>query len=91
MIGIGAGFWAIFVTIAAEQFGTNIRATVATSVPNFVRASVIPMGFLFKTLKPFVGISHSMMTVGIIVFILAILGTLLLEETFYKDLNYLES
>ena len=40
VVGFGAGFWAIFVTIAAEQFGTNIRATVATTVPNMVRGSL---------------------------------------------------
>ncbi len=90
-IGLGAGFWAMFVTIAAEQFGTNIRATVATSVPNFVRGAVIPMTLSFKFLKADFGIIKSMAMVGIVVFLLNIIATLLLQETFHKDLNYFES
>lgn len=90
LIGIGAGFWAMFVTIAAEQFGTNIRATMATSIPNFVRGSVVPMTLLFKYLKSDWGFIPSMVTVGILVFILSGLSNFILEETFHKDLNYLE-
>jgi MFS family permease len=89
-IGVGAGFWAIFVTVSAEQFGTNMRATVATSVPNFVRGSVIPMTLFFKYLKPNLGIGQSMVVVGICVFSLAILSWYYLEETFHKDLKFLE-
>lgn len=90
LIGLGAGFWAIFVTIAAEQFGTNIRATVATSVPNFVRGAVIPMTLAFKFLKEEWGIIGSMVIIGAVVFSLNILATLLLAETFHKDLDFFE-
>ncbi len=89
-IGLGAGFWAIFVTVAAEQFGTNLRATVATSVPNFVRGSVIPMTLFFKYLKPTYGIQQSMIFVGLIVFSLSYISLYFLEETFHKDLEYLD-
>lgn len=89
-IGLGAGFWAIFVTIAAEQFGTNLRATMATSIPNFVRGSVVPMTLLFKYLKEIYGFKTSMIAVGILVFTLSIVATLFLDETFHKELDYLE-
>lgn len=90
LIGVGAGFWAVFVTIAAEQFGTNIRATVATSVPNFVRGAVIPMTLSFKYFKNDFGLVNSMVIVGVVVFALNILATLILPETFHKDLEYFE-
>ena len=51
VLGIGVGYWAVFVTIAAEQFGTNIRATVATTAPNFVRGAVVPMTSAFQYLR----------------------------------------
>jgi MFS family permease len=89
-VGVGAGFWAIFVTVSAEQFGTNLRATVATSVPNFVRGSVIPMTLFFKYLKPSLGIGQSMVIVGICVFTLSFVSWYYLEETFHKDLKFLE-
>ncbi|MBP9680110.1 MAG: MFS transporter [Bacteriovorax sp.] len=90
MIGVSAGYWAMFITIAAEQFGTNIRATVATSVPNFVRGSVIPMTLLFKNLKDQYTILNSVVIVGVIVFTIALISVFYLPETFHKDLNYLE-
>jgi len=90
LTGLGAGFWAIFVTVAAEQFGTNIRATMATSIPNFVRGAVVPMTLAFKFLKPDLGFISAMMVVGVVVFLLSLLSTFLLEETFHKDLDYLE-
>ena len=90
LIGIFAGFWAIFITIAAEQFGTNLRSTVATSVPNFVRGSVIPMTLVFKLLKVHYGLMISMSIIGTVVMIFAIWSTLMLEETFHKDLDYFE-
>ena len=51
LMGFGTGFWAIFVTMAAEQFGTNIRATVATTVPNMVRGSLPLVSLLFTQLQ----------------------------------------
>jgi len=90
LIGVGAGFWALFITISAEQFGTNLRATVATTVPNLVRASLILMSILLLYLKPQVGLLQSAYIVGIVVFSLSLLATYFIKETFGKDLNYLE-
>lgn len=89
-IGLAAGFWAVFITIAAEQFGTNLRSTVATSVPNFVRGSVVPMTLVFKMLKVHFSLVASMSMIGSVVMLIAILSTLKLEETFHKDLDYFE-
>ena len=90
LIGVFAGFWAIFITIAAEQFGTNLRSTVATTVPNFVRGSVIPMTLIFKMLKVHYSLMISMSIIGAVVMFFAIWSTLKLEETFHKDLDYFE-
>jgi len=89
-IGIAVGYWAIFVTVAAEHFGTNMRATVATTVPNFSRAAVIPINMLFAWLKPQLGILHSGLALGWLVTFLAVIGWLGLRETFHDDLDYLE-
>ena len=90
LIGLSAGFWAVFITIAAEQFGTNLRSTVATSVPNFVRGAVVPMTLIFKLLKVHYNLVTSMSIIGIVVIFFAIWSTLKLEETFHKDLDYFE-
>jgi MFS family permease len=90
LIGLANGYWAIFVTVAAEHFGTNMRATVATTVPNFSRASVIPVTMLFTGLKPQIGSLHGALLVGWIVFTVALAGWFGLRETFHDDLDYLE-
>ena len=90
LIGIANGYWAIFVTVAAEHFGTNMRATVATTVPNFSRGSVIPVTMLFTWLKPQIGAIHGGLLVGWIVFAIALAGWFGLKETFHDDLDYLE-
>ena len=90
LLGFGAGYWALFVTIAAEQFGTNLRATVATSVPNFVRGSMIIMTPLFLLFKDQVGILAGAGLVGLICIVIALLSVWKMEETFGKDLNYVE-
>lgn len=89
-LGIGAGYWALFVTIAAEQFGTNLRATVATTVPNFVRGSMIIMAPLFLLFKDIFSILPGAALLGLITIIVALLGLWKMEETFDKDLDYLE-
>ncbi len=89
-LGFSIGYWALFVTIAAEQFGTNIRATVATTVPNFVRGSLIPVTLLFNYFKVHAGIIESGLWVGALTFIIAILALRGLPETFGKDLNFIE-
>lgn len=91
LLGFGTGMWAIFVTMAAEQFGTNIRATVATTVPNMVRGSLTLISLLFGWLQVQTGdyVKAGWIT-GVIVLPIAILSAVLSEETFHKDLNYLE-
>jgi predicted MFS family arabinose efflux permease len=88
--GCGAGYWAMFVQIAAEQFGTNYRATVTTSVPNLVRGATIPMSMAFKALIPALGVIGSGLTVGFTVVIIAVIATLRLPETFHRELDYYE-
>jgi len=90
LLGISGGYWAVFVTNASEQFGTNIRATVTTSVPNVVRGAVVPATLLFQYLTPYTGIVYSALIVGFITIAIALFSVSKLEETFGKDLNYLE-
>jgi MFS family permease len=89
-IGFGIGYWAIFVTIASEQFGTNIRATATTTVPNFVRGAVVPLTLTFQALKAPLGIVASGALVGVVALSIAFLALRGLEETFGKDLDYVE-
>ncbi|MFZ1571120.1 MAG: MFS transporter [Chlorobiota bacterium] len=88
--GISVGYWAVFVTIATEQFGTNIRATVTTSAPNFVRGLLIPMSLLFKYTRDYFGSLTSIFTIGVIAILISIYSLYHLEETFEKDLDYIE-
>src|SRR5512133_1613266 len=89
-LGFGSGYWAIFVTIAAEQFGTNLRATVATTVPNFVRGMVVPITMLFQLLRKETGIQQGALWVGGLCMAVALLSLWRLQETFHKDLDYFE-
>ena len=89
-IGFATGYWAVFMSSASELFGTNIRATVTTTAPNFVRGSVTLMTLGHNYLKPNVGWVNSSIIIGAIVFILAYIACYRLEETFHKDLNYNE-
>ncbi|GAB2514780.1 MFS transporter [Spirosoma aerophilum] len=89
-MGFGIGYWAMFVTIGAEQFGTNIRATAATTVPNMVRGLVIPMTLSYQALKPSLDIINAGAVVGLVCFILGFYSILTIPETHGKDLDYLE-
>ena len=91
VLGIGSGFWTIFVTMAAEQFGTNIRATVATTVPNMVRGSLTLVSLLFTQLQISTGdyVKSGWIT-GVVVLVIGIISVMLVEETYHKDLNYIE-
>ncbi len=89
-LGFFAGYWAIFVTIASEQFGTNIRATATTTVPNFVRGSLVAVSALFTFLRPSQGILGAAGITGALCFALALAALAGLKETFGKDLDYLE-
>lgn len=90
LLGITAGYWALFVTIAAEQFGTNLRATVATTVPNFVRGSILIMTPLFLLFKEQYGILMGTAFLSVLAIGVSLLGLWKMEETFGKDLNYVE-
>ncbi len=90
LIGVGIGYWALFVTIAAEQFGTNIRSTVATTVPNFVRGSLLPITWTFAALKGPLGMIPAALIVGALCIGIAVWALAGLEETHGKDLDYIE-
>lgn len=89
-LGLGVGYWALFVTIAAEQFGTNLRSTVATTVPNFIRGSVVPLTFMFGYLRENLNILQAALIVGIFTILIAFWALRLIDETFSRDLNFLE-
>jgi len=90
-LGIGSGYWVLFVTAAAEQFGTNLRATVATSLSNLVRGSIIPIAAAFHALVPSVGLRASAGLLGAVCVGVAIAAVLRTPETFDRDLDYLEA
>ncbi len=89
-LGVGLGYWAVFATIAAEQFGTNLRATTATTVPNFVRGSLIPISWIFVSLKGSHPPLHAAAITGMIVIPIAFIALLGLRETYGIDLDYVE-
>lgn len=92
-LGFGTGFWAIFVTMGAEQFGTNLRATAATTIPNMVRGMlaifILP---LFKWLREIDGVGYvnGGIYAAIILMAITTVAALLTKETFNKDLNFIE-
>ena len=91
LLGCSVGYWAIFVTVAAEQFGTNLRATVTTTVPNFVRGSVVLITTAFTALRSNVGTIQSALTVGIVCVTIGLFALKRLKESFGRDLNWVES
>ena len=90
VLGFSAGYWALFVTIASEQFGTNIRSTVTTTVPNFVRAAVVPLTLGFAFAKQSMGAINAAFLVGLISIGIALFAIFQIKETFGKDLDYIE-
>ncbi len=89
LLGFGTGFWAIFVTMAAEHFGTNLRATAATTVPNMVRGALPLIIWMFTKLQVFGYVEAAAITGGVVMTI-SIIAALMTEETFGKDLDFLE-
>ncbi|MDB5003828.1 MAG: transporter [Mucilaginibacter sp.] len=89
-MGFAVGYWATFVTIASEQFGTNIRSTVTTTVPNFVRGSLIPVNALFNMFVLHYGMIQSGYIVMFILTAIALFALSQLKESFSKDLDYIE-
>lgn len=89
-LGLGTGYWALFVTMGAEQFGTNIRATAATTIPNIVRGLLVVMILLFNHFKETTGVIEAAVIVGVLAFGLGIYSTLTVPETHNKDLDFIE-
>jgi MFS transporter, putative metabolite:H+ symporter len=105
-VGVGIGYWVLFVTIGAEQFGTNLRSTVTTSVPNFIRGTVVPLVLLFKFLRETIktnfsgemseveakntGIIVGALLVGVFTIVIALLALRVIDETYGRDLNFEE-
>lgn len=90
LLGFGTGFWAIFVTMAAEHFGTNLRATAATTVPNMVRGSLPIMAALFQYLQGSFSYLNAAAITGVVVMTISVIAAVMTEETFGKDLNFIE-
>lgn len=93
LLGFSTGFWAIFVTMGAEQFGTNLRATAATTIPNMVRGSLPLINLIFLNLfQKSWGLSlvRSGIITGVLVMLISFVAFYFTEETYHKDLNYIE-
>lgn len=106
LLGVAIGYWALFVTIAAEQFGTNLRSTVATTVPNFIRGTVVPLTFLFQILRDAIsgyyadsfgvekaestGIIYGALIVGVFTVVVALAALRVIDETYGRELNFEE-
>jgi MFS transporter, putative metabolite:H+ symporter len=90
LLGLFSGYWACLITTSSEQFGTNIRATVTTMVPNLIRATAIVMTTLFVYLQHYTTVRIAVITIVVGVFSVALLGVSRLKETFSRDLNFYE-
>ncbi|WP_018344716.1 MFS transporter [Cytophaga aurantiaca] len=93
LLGFSVGFWAMFVTVASEQFGTNLRSTTATTVPNFVRGSLVPIAMLFDYLsspQKYNSLTTAALIVTGLLFLISFVAIYRLPETFGKDLDYVE-
>jgi hypothetical protein len=90
-LGFGTGFWAIFVTMAAEQFGTNLRATAATTIPNMVRGMLAVMILpMFQALRDLTDYVTGGWLTALIIMAITLVAVIFTKETFGKDLNYVE-
>ncbi len=92
-LGFSTGFWAIFITMGAEQFGTNLRATAATTIPNMVRGALPLINMLFLDLfqvKWHWNLVQSGIVTGTVVIVITLISFTFLEETYHKDLDYIE-
>jgi MFS transporter, putative metabolite:H+ symporter len=92
IVGLPNGYWSVFMASASEQFGTNIRATVTTSAPNFVRGMVVVLSTLFSylSIEADMGFVGAASLIGTVVMALAIFSTIRTQDTFHKDLDYIE-
>jgi len=90
LLGFFVGYWAVLMATVTEQFGTNLRATAATTVPNFVRGSTVLMTLSLGALKPHYGLLDSAALIGGIVILAALLAAFLLPESFHKEMDFQE-
>ncbi len=91
VVGIPNGFWSVFVTVASEQFGTNLRATVTTTVPNFVRGTTVLVTSAFSFFSGSIGVIGSAVALGSLTIFLALISVYTLKETYHKELDYYEN
>lgn len=89
-LGLGTGYWAMFVTVGAEQFGTNIRSTAATTIPNMVRGTVVLMTSLFDASKVDISVVGAGVLLAVITFSLGIYSTMSIPETHNREMDFLE-
>ncbi|MEQ8413140.1 MAG: MFS transporter [Imperialibacter sp.] len=89
-LGFFSGYWTLFVTVAAELFGSNLRATVATTAPNFVRGTIIPLTSIFLVMKGYIGTINSALVTGVLTYLAGMIALYYLEETFKKDMSFVE-
>lgn len=89
-MGLASGYWAIFVQVAAEQFGTNMRATATTAITNFGRATLVPLSMLFMYFKADYGLMGTGLSIGILTIVLSIVPLFYLKETFHTNLDYID-
>ena len=90
VMGLAHGYWTVFITTASEQFGTNLRATVTTTVPNFVRGAIVPISMAVLFLKAKTDLLTAGVIVGSVCIGIAVFSTFMIDETFDKDLDYIE-
>lgn len=91
LLGFGVGYWAVFVQVAAELFGTDLRATVATAAPNLVRGSVLLFVPAFRWLAPHLGLAAAGVLLMALTLGVALVATWRLPETYGRDLDFTES
>jgi MFS family permease len=89
-LGLGTGYWAMFVTVGAEQFGTNIRATAATTIPNMVRGMVVLMTMMYEYVRDWSDVIMGGAAVGLLAFVIGIYSTITIPETHDKELDFVE-
>ncbi len=90
LAGLGGGYWAVFVTMASEQFGTNLRSTVTTTAPNFVRGSLVLVSMFVAAIEPAFGVWKAAAAAGVVCIVVALVALIPLRESFGKDLNFNE-
>lgn len=89
-LGVANGSWAVLLTTSAEQFGTNIRALAATTIPNFIRATAVPSTLLFQFLRPDFGFLTALQLVATLAFTLATIGLFTVTESYSRNLDFNE-